>query len=151
MARYQTPSRVKSWQLTNSVIPYVSLWALMIWTLEHLVLAHAAARRCSAAGFLVRIFIIFHDCGHGSFFKSRRANRICGLVTGVLTFTPYHSGVTTHALHHATSGDLDRRGPGDIWTMTVGEYQDASRWRRLAYRLVRNPLVLFLVAPFFSS
>jgi omega-6 fatty acid desaturase (delta-12 desaturase) len=99
--------------------------------------------------FLVRIFIIFHDCGHGSFFKSRNANDILGFVTGVLTFTPYHHWRWEHAAHHATSGDLDRRGLGDIWTLTVQEYLESSRWQRFAYRLARNPIVLFVVAPLF--
>jgi len=102
-----------------------------------------------AGAFLVRIFIILHDCGHGSFFKSRTANAIVGSIAGVLTFTPYYQWTRTHSLHHATSGDLDRRGPGDIWTMTVQEYLEASRWKRFAYVLARNPVVLFLVAPLY--
>lgn len=100
-----------------------------------------------AAGFLVRVFIIFHDCGHGSFFRSRRANDFWGVVTGVLTFTPYRQWRHDHAIHHATSGDLDRRGTGDIWTLTVREYLEGPRWKRVAYRLVRSPIVLFLLAP----
>ena len=104
-----------------------------------------------AGAFLVRIFIIFHDCGHGSFFKSRRANDVVGFVTGVLTFTPYYQWRWEHALHHATSGDLDRRGMGDMWTLTVQEYLEASRWKRFAYRLARNPFVLFVLAPLFCS
>jgi omega-6 fatty acid desaturase (delta-12 desaturase) len=134
------------WQVLNSIVPYLALWGLMIWTLEisyWLTLALAVV----AAGFLVRVFIIFHDCGHGSFFKSRRANRLLEFVTGVLTFTPYAQWRQEHALHHATSGDLDRRGPGEIWTLTVREYLEASRWKRLAYRLARNPFVLFVLAP----
>src|SRR5438477_579558 len=101
------------------------------------------------AGFAVRIFIIFHDCGHGSFFKSRKANDVVGFITGVLSFTPYRHWRWEHALHHATSGDLDRRGAGDMWTLTVDEYLKASRWKRLAYRLARNPLILFVLAPVF--
>ena len=136
------------WQLVNSVIPYFALWGLMIWTLSTsywITLALAVV----AAGFLVRIFIIFHDCGHGSFFRSRRANRLTEFVTGVLTFTPYRQWRHKHALHHATSGNLDRRGPGEIWTLTVQEYLEASRWKRLSYRLARNPLVLFGLAPLY--
>ena len=102
-----------------------------------------------AGAFLVRVFIIFHDCGHGSFFKSRKANDILGFITGVLTFTPYHHWRWEHAAHHATSGDLDRRGMGDIWTLTVQEYLESSRWKRFAYRLARNPVVLFVLAPLF--
>jgi omega-6 fatty acid desaturase (delta-12 desaturase) len=103
-----------------------------------------------AAGFLVRIFIIFHDCGHQSFFASRRANDIVGYLTGVLTYTPFHDWRTEHSRHHATAGDLDRRGLGDVWTMTVAEYREASRARRLAYRLYRNPLVMFGVGPLYT-
>jgi omega-6 fatty acid desaturase (delta-12 desaturase) len=102
-----------------------------------------------ASGFLVRIFIIFHDCGHGSYLRSRRANDIVGFITGVLTFTPYLHWSWEHAIHHGGAGHLDRRGRGDIWTMTVQEYIDASPARRLHYRLVRSPLVLFVLAPIF--
>jgi omega-6 fatty acid desaturase (delta-12 desaturase) len=102
-----------------------------------------------AGAFLVRVFIIFHDCGHGSFFKSRKANAVLGFTCGLLTFTPYYQWRGEHALHHKTAGDLDRRGVGDVWTMTVEEYLHASRWRRFAYRLARNPIVLFVIAPLF--
>jgi omega-6 fatty acid desaturase (delta-12 desaturase) len=103
-----------------------------------------------AAGFLMRTFIIFHDCGHGSFFKSRRANDALGIITGILTFTPYYQWRHDHAVHHATAGDLDRRGVGDVWTLTVDEYLEAPAWKRIAYRLFRNPLVMLSVGPFFS-
>jgi omega-6 fatty acid desaturase (delta-12 desaturase) len=95
------------------------------------------------------MFIIFHDCGHGSFFPSRKANDVLGFIMGVLTFTPYRQWTREHAMHHATSGDLDRRGTGDVWTMTVQEYLESSRWKRFAYRLARNPLILFGLGPFF--
>ncbi len=98
-------------------------------------------------GFLVRVFIIFHDCGHGSFFGSKRANAITGFLTGLLTFTPYVLWKNEHAQHHATAGDLDQRGQGDVPTMTVNEYLDAPWWRRAAYRLVRNPFFLFGLGP----
>jgi acyl-lipid omega-6 desaturase (Delta-12 desaturase) len=149
VAKYQLPKpRAALWQMANSLVPYAVTWYLMCrslsvsrWlTLPLVVLA---------GGFLVRIFIIFHDCGHGSFFKSRRANDITGFITGVLTFTPYRQWRWEHALHHATAGDLDRRGIGDVWTLTVQEYLEASRWKRFAYRLARNPVVLFLLAPLF--
>jgi len=102
-----------------------------------------------AGAFLVRVFIIFHDCGHGSFFKSRMANDVLGFITGVLTFTPYYQWRGEHALHHSTAGDLDRRGTGDVWTLTVQEYLESSRWNRFLYRLARNPVVLFVIAPLF--
>jgi len=95
----------------------------------------------------VRIFILFHDCCHGSFFASRRANTILGYVSGILTFTPFEDWRFAHNLHHATAGDLDRRGVGDIWTMTTEEYLKASLRKRLAYRIYRNPFVLFGPGP----
>jgi omega-6 fatty acid desaturase (delta-12 desaturase) len=100
-----------------------------------------------AGAILVRVFIIFHDCGHGSFFKSRTANDLLGFISGVLTFTPYYHWRWEHAIHHASSGHLDKRGTGDVWTMTVQEYLEASRWKKFAYRLARNPFVLFGLAP----
>ncbi|MEO8205235.1 MAG: fatty acid desaturase [Chthoniobacterales bacterium] len=147
--RYQKPTWAGSlWQLTNTLVPYVLLWVLMAYCVSisyWLVIPLAVL----AGGFLVRTFVIFHDCTHGSFFKSARANEIVGLITGILTFTPYHHWRWEHSLHHSTSGDLDRRGIGDVWTLTVQEYLEASRWKRFAYRLARNPIVLFAFAPMF--
>jgi omega-6 fatty acid desaturase (delta-12 desaturase) len=136
------------WQVVNTFVPYFALWALMIYTVKAgvsywITLALAVV----AAGLLVRIFIFFHDCGHGSFFSSPRANTVLGYISGILTFTPYHSWRRAHARHHATSGNLDRRGVGDVWTMTVEEYQAAPRKTRIAYRLLRNPLFLFGLGP----
>src|SRR5436309_7268825 len=149
VTRHQEPVLRKSvWQVINTLIPYLTLCGVMIWSLDvsyWLTLAVAVA----AAGFLTRVFIIFHDCGHGSFFRSQRANHFLGFITGVLTFTPYHQWRHKHALHHATSGDLDGRGTGDIWTLTVQEYVDAPRWKRMAYRFFRNPFVLFVLAPLY--
>jgi omega-6 fatty acid desaturase (delta-12 desaturase) len=149
VAKYLEPvPRSSVWQLANSVIPYLTLMGLMAWTLNisyWLTLALAVP----TAGFAVRIFIIFHDCGHGSFMRSPRANLFWGWVTGMLVFTPFHQWRHEHALHHATAGDLDRRGIGDIWTLTVEEYLERSRWKRFAYRLARNPIVLFVVAPLY--
>jgi omega-6 fatty acid desaturase (delta-12 desaturase) len=102
-----------------------------------------------AAGFMIRAFIITHDCGHGSYFKSKTANAFWGFLSGVVTLTPFYHWRWEHSLHHATSGDLDRRGTGDVWTMTVQEYLESSRWKRFAYRLARNPVVLFVIAPLF--
>ncbi|HSR33940.1 MAG TPA: fatty acid desaturase, partial [Anaerolineae bacterium] len=134
--------------LVNTFVPYLGLWVLMIYLIETgtpywitLVLAVVAA------GFMVRIFIFFHDAGHGSFFSSPRANTALGYISGVLTFTPYDSWRRSHARHHATSGNLDRRGMGDVWTMTVEEYRAAPRKKQLAYRMYRNPLVMFGLGP----
>jgi len=147
IAKHQKPMLRKSiWQVLNTFIPYLGLCVLMFWTL-HISYWLTLAVAVVAAGFMVRIFIIFHDCGHGSFFKSQHANDFVVFVTGVLTFTPYHQWRHKHALHHATSGDLDRRGTGDIWTLTIQEYVAAPRWQRLAYRVFRNPVVLFILAP----
>lgn len=149
VARFQRSSRGRaSWQLLNSIVPYALLWYVMYRSLaiSYWITLPLAVL---AAGFLVRIFIIFHDCGHGSFFKSRAANRALGFITGLLTLTPFHHWRWQHALHHGTSSDLDRRGTGDIWMLTVQEYLESSRWRRFAYRLARNPFVLFVVAPFY--
>jgi omega-6 fatty acid desaturase (delta-12 desaturase) len=147
--KYQEPSLWRAvWQLVNTLGPYALLWLLMYrspaWS--YWVTAGLAIL---AGLFLVRIFIIFHDCGHGSFFKSHLANDVIGFITGVLTFTPYYQWRWEHSIHHASAGHLDRRGTGDLWTMTVEEYLNASRWRRFAYRLARNPFVLFGIAPIF--
>ncbi len=103
-----------------------------------------------AAGFLTRLFIIQHDCGHGCFFHSARANHAVGFILGVLTLTPYQYWRRTHALHHASSGDLDRRELGEIDTLTVAEYLALSRWRRLGYRLYRNMFVLLVLGPLYQ-
>jgi acyl-lipid omega-6 desaturase (Delta-12 desaturase) len=149
VARYQKPALWRSvWQIVNTVVPYAALWYLMYLSLAvswWLVLPLAIL----AGGFMVRLFIIFHDCGHGSFFRSRKANDVFGIISGMLTLTPYYHWRWEHALHHSTSGDLDRRGTGDIWTLTVQEYLESSRGKRFAYRLARNPVVLFVLAPLF--
>lgn len=147
VAKYQHPKLPRAlWQIVNTLVPYAALWCLMYLSLS---VSYWLTTACAllAGGFLVRAFIIFHDCGHGSFFKSRKANDVLGFITGVLCFTPYHHWRWEHALHHATSGDLDRRGTGDVWTLTVQEYLQASGWKRFAYRLARNPVVLFVLAP----
>ncbi len=145
--KYQVPSNATAMrQVANSLGPYLLLWSLMYLALQiswWLVVPLAVL----AGAFLVRVFIIFHDCGHGSYFSSPRANTIMGFLCGMLVFTPYEQWRREHAAHHATAGNLDRRGLGDIWTMTVGEYQQASSWKRILYRVMRNPLFLFGIAP----
>jgi omega-6 fatty acid desaturase (delta-12 desaturase) len=149
IARYQQPSTARAtWQIINTIVPYALLWYLMYW-LKDISLWLTIPFAVVAGGLLVRVFIIFHDCGHGSYFKSRWANDIVGFIAGVLTSTPYYHWRWEHAIHHGTSGHLDKRGTGDIWTMTVQEYLDASRWKRFSYRLARNPFVLFILAPMF--
>lgn len=145
LAPYQGADRRRSlWQLADTLIPYFALWALMFLSLKisywlTLLLA------IPTAGFMVRTFIIFHDCGHGSFFASKKANEIVGIITGILTFTPWARWWHDHAIHHATAGDLDRRGTGDVYTMTVEEYLAAPWWKRAAYRLMRNPFNMFVI------
>lgn len=147
VSKYQTPQLSKSiGQLANTLIPYVLLWVAMYWVLQisfWLVLPLSLI----AAGLLVRVFIIFHDCGHGSFFKATKINNFWGYVAGVLTFTPYQYWRHEHAVHHSHAGDLDERGWGDVWTMTVEEYLQASRWTRIKYRFARNPICLFIIGP----
>ncbi|MEY4388065.1 MAG: hypothetical protein RLY20_3348 [Verrucomicrobiota bacterium] len=151
VAQYQQPSIPRAlWQVVNTVIPYIGLWVAMWFSLQsRLGWWLAIPLAIIAGGLLVRTFIIFHDCGHGSFFKSQKANHILGAITGVLTFTPYYHWRWEHNIHHSSSGDLDRRGTGDIWTLTVQEYLEASRWKRFSYRLARNPFILFILAPIF--
>lgn len=137
-----------TWQLINTLLPYLILWAVMIlllragfsfWLLLPLTVL--------AGGFLIRIFIIFHDCCHGSFYKSRSANRIAGYITGILTFTPFEQWRKSHTIHHATVANLDRRGVGDVWTMTVEEFRQADPLQRFLYRIVRTPVFTFLIGP----
>jgi acyl-lipid omega-6 desaturase (Delta-12 desaturase) len=142
----------KAWaQIANTLLPYFALWAVMITTMR-LGLPYIVTLLLAviAAGFLIRTFILFHDCCHGSFFRSRRGNRIFGYVTGILAFTPFDQWRFSHATHHATAGNLDRRGTGDVWTMTLKEYKDAPSWKRLAYRIFRHPLVMFGLGPLMS-
>ena len=149
VARYQRPDlRRAVWQLVDTLVPYAALWVVMVRTVQ-LGISYwvTLALAVVAAGFMARIFIIFHDCGHGSFFASRRANTILGYVCGILTLTPYEDWRHSHGVHHATVGDLDRRGTGDVYVMTVDEYLAAPRLRRIAYRLFRNPLVMFGLGP----
>lgn len=145
--RWQEPSLIRAcWQLVATLGCYLAIWVGIYWSLS--VSWWLTAPLTVLAGvLLVRVFILFHDCGHGSFFRSRTANDWVGTVLGVLTWTPYEHWRAEHAIHHATTCDLGRRGTGDVWTMTVQEYLQASRWQRFAYRLARNPVVLFGIAP----
>lgn len=137
-----------SWQLINSIVPYYIILLIAYQSIS--VSLWISAMLCIlAGGFLVRIFIIFHDCAHGSFFKSTQANRLWGRVTGFITFTPFIHWRRRHLQHHAYSGNLDKRGMGDIYTMTVSEYLSAPIKKKLAYRFFRHPLILFFVVPIF--
>lgn len=151
VAKYAKPDYRKAfWQISNTFVPYIGLWALMIYfMLQGYSYWLTLLLAVPAAGLLVRIFIFFHDCTHGAFFPSRRANRILGYITGALVFTAFEDWQRTHVIHHSNAGNLDRRGVGDVWTLTVAEYLAASRPKRLVYRLFRNPLVLFSIIPAF--
>jgi acyl-lipid omega-6 desaturase (Delta-12 desaturase) len=148
VAPYQRPDlRRTLWQAADTLVPYAALWALMIYSLRFPWWV-TLALSVPTAGLMVRVFILFHDCIHGSFFASRRANAFFGFVTGVLTFTPSRQWGRDHLTHHAYMGNLDRRGVGDIDTLTVREYLELPPLRRLGYRLMRQPLLLFpLLAP----
>jgi omega-6 fatty acid desaturase (delta-12 desaturase) len=135
--------------IATSAVPYLVLSAVMYWSTGVSYLL-TLALAIPAAGFLVRTFIVFHDCTHGSFLRSKRLNAWLGTALGLLSFSTFASWRHKHAVHHATAGDLGRRGVGDVMTITVAEYQ-ARSWRgRLAYRLFRNPVVMFGIGPIFT-
>jgi omega-6 fatty acid desaturase (delta-12 desaturase) len=147
---YARPSLARSvFQLANTAILFVAVWAAMVWSLE-VSYWITLALSIPAAGLLVRLFIIQHDCGHGSFFRSRTWNDRVGGMLGVVTLVPYGYWKKTHAIHHATSGDLDRRGFGDVQTLTVKEYRALTKWQRFRYRAMRNPFVLLGIGPFYQ-
>lgn len=149
LATYQRPCTASStWQLVNTLVPFALLWAAAYYTLQ-VSFWLALPVILLASGFLIRTFIIFHDCGHQSFFRSRRVNNFWGFVTGILTFTPYFYWTKNHARHHATSGNLDKRGQGDVWMMTVDEYMRAPRKQRMWYRFYRHPFVMLVLGPLF--
>jgi omega-6 fatty acid desaturase (delta-12 desaturase) len=147
LARYRDPKLTRSvTEIVVTFVPFVALWAAM-WALIHFGYWLALLLALPAAGFLVRLFMIQHDCGHGSFFRTRAMNDWLGRAVSIFTLTPYDYWKRTHAVHHATAGNLDRRGLGEIATLTVAEYLQ-SNWRgRLSYRLYRHPLVMFGVGP----
>lgn len=138
--------RKSLWQITNTIIPFLGLWYLAYLSLS-VSYWITLGITVLAAGFLVRIFIIFHDCCHHSFFKSRKANVIVGVIMGVLTFFPYDQWKYEHWVHHATNSNLNRRGTGDIWMLTVNEYVALSPFRRLVYRVYRSPFVMLGIGP----
>jgi omega-6 fatty acid desaturase (delta-12 desaturase) len=147
VAKYQQPDvRKSTWQIVNSFGGLFVMWVLMYFSLN---VGYWLTLLLSipAAGFAVRIFIIQHDCGHGSFFKSRKANDSVGIVCSLFTLTPYKFWRKSHAIHHAHHAELEERGIGDVWTLTVEEYLAAPWWKRTAYRIFRNPFFLFGVAP----
>jgi omega-6 fatty acid desaturase (delta-12 desaturase) len=144
---YREPNFRRSiFEIVITAAPFLLLW-FFIWAAVDAGYWYGLLLAIPAAGFLVRLFMIQHDCGHGSFFRHRAANNWVGRVIGVLTLTPYDFWRRAHALHHASSGNLDRRGIGDIDTLTVRELLALSKARRLLYRLYRHPIVMFGVGP----
>lgn len=151
--KYEQPNLQKAiWQIINTFIPYLLFLYLMYLTIRlgypywvTLVIA------VPTAGLLGRIFIFFHDCVHSSFFKNRWANTTLGYICGALTLTPYNDWRRAHGIHHNTAGDLDRRGVGDFWTLTVNEFMTTSRKKRFVYRFFRNPIVLICLTPTFLT
>jgi acyl-lipid omega-6 desaturase (Delta-12 desaturase) len=150
LAPYERPdARRGTIQIATSLLPYLALLAISYLTLGTST-ALTVALAVVAGGFLVRTFVVFHDCCHGSLLPSRKANARVGTVLGMFVLTPFLRWRHEHAVHHATSGDLDRRGVGDVYTLTVVEYH-AKPWKeRLAYRLFRNPLIMFGIGPIFA-
>lgn len=144
----QSDRRASIVQILNTFPPFFLLWgiALAAYSVSPWISTGVAV---IAAGFLVRIFIIFHDCTHGSFFKKKKANDMLGTITGIMTLFPYEKWKREHSIHHATSGNLDKRGTGDIWVMTVQEFNEATPMQRLGYRLYRNPVVMFGFGPLY--
>ncbi len=145
--KYQSSHTWKSiWQLSNSILPFIAIWYAMYLSLDvsywlTLLLA------ITAAGFQVRIFIIQHDCGHGSFFNSKKANNWTGILCSFITWTPYFYWRKGHGIHHANAGNLENRGIGDVYTLTVNEYLQRTKWGKLKYRMYRHPLFLFFFIP----
>jgi omega-6 fatty acid desaturase (delta-12 desaturase) len=150
VAPHERPSLHRSLvDLATSVVPYLALTVLMYACLDVSVWI-TLALAVPAAGFLLRTFIVFHDCTHGSFMPTKRGNRWVGRFAGLLVFQPFANWGHNHAVHHGTAGDLDRRGTGDVMTLTVEEYESRTWAGRLGYRLFRNPLVMFGVGPIWS-
>jgi len=150
--RFEKPSaRRAAWQLSNTLIPYLSLLVLMYLTMMwHLPYIVTLAIALPASALLVRVFIFFHDCAHGSYVPSPIGQRVIGTMLGFFTFSCYADWRRSHGIHHSTSGNLDRRGIGDVWTMTMEEYAASSPFRRLRYRLFRNPFIMFGLGPILS-
>ncbi|MGJ9459076.1 fatty acid desaturase [Oceanobacillus sp. CF4.6] len=135
-------------QIINSIVPFILLWFLSYQSLS-ISIWLSLVISVIAAGFVIRTFIIFHDCTHMSFFKNAKANRIVGTITGIITHFAFEKWKREHSIHHATSSNLDKRGTGDVWVMTVEEYKEASYFGKLGYRLYRTPIVMFGLGPVF--
>jgi len=147
---YAIANYKKAWlQILNTVVPYIALLGIMavgiVFRVPYILILLLSI---PTGAFMVRVFILFHDCTHLSFFKTKRANQVMGHFLSILTFTPYINWQYEHNKHHGAVGNLDKRGIGDVWTMTVEEYLGSSKLKRLQYRIYRNPVFLFFIAPF---
>jgi omega-6 fatty acid desaturase (delta-12 desaturase) len=149
LSHYAKPNLRKAIvQILTTLMPYLGLWGIIIYMVERdYSKMLIAALMLLAALFLVRIFILFHDCVHNSFFRSTRANTIFGYITGILTFTPFRYWQHNHMVHHGSYADLERRGIGDVWILTVNEYLNCSPMKRFGYRCYRNPVVFLGIGP----
>lgn len=149
LRQFERPDAARAaWQIINTLVPYLAILALSYLTIRlGLPVWVTIVLGVPAGGFLLRLFIVFHDCVHGSYLKSRAGLRVLGNILGVLTFTPYSEWRHTHGRHHSGAGNLDKRGIGDVWTMTADEYARAGRLRQLMYRFVRNPFIMFGLGP----
>lgn len=147
LARYREPDPARSaLELAISILPFIGIWVLALWALSFSY-ALAFALGVANAAFVLRMFLIQHDCGHGAFFADKRTGDMVGRVLAVFTMTPYDVWKRTHSAHHASTGNLDKRGLGDVHTMTVAEYRAATPVQRFMYRLYRHPVVLFGLGP----
>ncbi|MCT4632449.1 MAG: fatty acid desaturase [Firmicutes bacterium] len=148
---YAKANKKKSFiQILNTVVPYILLMSFMIFLIDIGLPYYITILFTIPAGlFMVRVFILFHDCTHLSFYSKKKSNIILGHILGVLVFTPYFIWQSDHNIHHGSVGNLDKRGTGDVWTMTVKEYIESSKMKKFIYRLYRNPFFLFFIAPFF--
>ncbi len=150
LSTYRTPNTLRAvYEVAVTAIPFALGWFMLYWALSHGQFWLYALLLLPTAGFLIRLFLIQHDCGHRAFLASRTANDWVGRVISILTLTPYDYWRRTHSIHHATSGNLGRRGVGDVDTLTVAEYLARPRWTRLRYRAYRHPVVMFGIGPVF--
>ncbi len=146
---YQKPNNRKAFiQILNSFLPFVGIWALMYWVFDYSLIAYFSLGVLNAF-FLVRIFIIQHDCGHRSFVKSGRARDFIGYICSLMSAIPYNYWARSHNFHHSHNGQLDHRDIGDIYTMTVAEYDALSNWKKMKYRFYRSPISMFIIGPFY--
>ena len=148
---FAKPSNIRALlQLGNTLLPFIGLiigmYFMILFNVPYIFIVLISI---VPALFLVRLFIIFHDCTHKSFFTSNKAMIILGHILGILTFTPFYKWQRDHIIHHRTVGHLEKRGIGDVWMMTTEEYQEASLIRKIKYRIYRNPFILFFVGPIF--